>query len=40
MNPVVHFEMPYDDKTRMSEFLGQGMGWQNQMLAEAMGNKA
>ena len=38
MNPVVHFEMPYDDKTRMAGFYAKAFGWQNQMLGEDMGN--
>lgn len=37
MNPVVHFEMPYDDQTRMSKFYEQAFGWQTQALGEAMG---
>lgn len=38
MNPVVHFEMPYDDRTRMSTFYEQAFGWQTQSLGEEMGN--
>jgi predicted enzyme related to lactoylglutathione lyase len=38
MNPVVHFEMPYDDKARMAKFYGQAFGWQHQMLGEDMGS--
>jgi predicted enzyme related to lactoylglutathione lyase len=37
MNPVVHFEMPYDDKKRMSDFYGKVFGWQAQMLGPEMG---
>lgn len=38
MNPVVHFEMPYDDKTRMAKFYESAFGWQMQMLGEEMGH--
>ncbi|HEX2458812.1 MAG TPA: VOC family protein, partial [Vicinamibacterales bacterium] len=38
MNPVVHFEMPYDDRERMAKFYQEAFGWQTQMLGEDMGN--
>ncbi len=38
MNPVVHFEMPYDNRERMAKFYGSAFGWQTQMLGEDMGN--
>lgn len=38
MNPVVHFEMSYEDKNRMAAFYTQAFGWQTQMLGEEMGN--
>lgn len=38
MNPVVHFEMPYDDRQRMATFYGQAFGWQTQMFGPEMGN--
>jgi uncharacterized protein len=38
MNPVVHFEMPYDDRGRMTKFYESAFGWQTQMLGEDMGN--
>jgi predicted enzyme related to lactoylglutathione lyase len=38
MNPVVHFEMPYEDPARMSKFYAQAFGWQTQALGEKMGN--
>jgi len=38
MNPVVHFEMPYDDQKRMAKFYESVFGWQTQMLDEDMGN--
>ena len=38
MNPVVHFEMPYDDQARMAAFYTQAFGWQVQALGADMGN--
>jgi uncharacterized protein len=38
MNPVVHFEMPYDDQARMSTFYEQAFGWRTQALGNEMGN--
>jgi uncharacterized protein len=38
MNPVVHFEMPYDDRARMSAFYERAFGWRTQALGEEMGN--
>jgi len=38
MNPVVHFEMPYDDRARMARFYESAFGWKTQMLGEEMGN--
>jgi len=38
MNPVVHFEMPYDNRERMTKFYGSAFGWQTQLLGEDMGN--
>jgi predicted enzyme related to lactoylglutathione lyase len=38
MNPVVHFEMPYDNRVRMVKFYESAFGWQTQMLGEDMGN--
>lgn len=37
MNPVVHFEMPYDDRQRMATFYESAFGWQTQLLDEDMG---
>jgi predicted enzyme related to lactoylglutathione lyase len=37
MNPVVHFEMPYENRERMAKFYGAAFGWQTQMLGEEMG---
>ncbi len=38
MNPVVHFEMPAEDKKRMSDFYTNVFGWQSQFLGPDMGN--
>ena len=38
MNPVVHFEMPYDDHERMAKFYTEAFGWQMQKLGEDMGD--
>jgi predicted enzyme related to lactoylglutathione lyase len=37
MDPVVHFEMPYEDKGRMAKFYTDAFGWETQMLGEEMG---
>ncbi|MEO7393020.1 MAG: VOC family protein [Ramlibacter sp.] len=38
MNPVVHFEMPYDDRDRMVRFYQTVFGWELQKMGEDMGN--
>jgi hypothetical protein len=38
MNPVVHFEMPAEDRKRMAEFYTKVFGWKTQLLGEDMGN--
>ena len=38
MNPVVHFEMPYDEAERIARFYREAFGWKLQMLGEAMGH--
>lgn len=38
MDPVVHFEMPYDNEARMARFYQQAFGWQTSALGEEMGN--
>jgi uncharacterized protein len=38
MCPVVHFEMPAEDRQRMAKFYQNAFGWQTQMLGEEMGN--
>lgn len=37
MNPVVHFEVPYDDPERMAKFYTQAFGWQTEALGPEMG---
>ncbi len=37
MNPVVHFEMPYDNRVRMAKFYESTFGWRIKMLEEDMG---
>ena len=37
MNPVVHFEMPAEDRNRMAAFYSKVFGWQTQMLGPEMG---
>ena len=32
MNPVVHFEMPYEDKNRMAKFYEKAFGWKTTAL--------
>lgn len=38
MNPVVHFEMPAEDRKRMADFYNHVFGWQTKMLGEEMGD--
>lgn len=38
MNPVVHFEMPYEDRDRMADFYTKAFGWQTQKFGAEMGN--
>jgi predicted enzyme related to lactoylglutathione lyase len=38
MNPVVHFEMPYDERERVARFYASAFGWQTQMLGAQMGH--
>jgi predicted enzyme related to lactoylglutathione lyase len=32
MSPVVHFEMPAEDRRRMASFYEKTFGWKTQML--------
>ena len=38
MNPVVHFEMPYEDRDRATDFYAKVFGWGIQKLGPEMGN--
>lgn len=38
MDPVVHFEMPAEDRKRMAQFYTKAFGWKAHMLDEDMGN--
>lgn len=38
MNPVIHFEMPAEDRKRMAHFYEKVFGWKTQQLSEDMGN--
>lgn len=38
MNPVVHFEMGYEDKDRMATFYETVFGWDTQQMGPEMGN--
>ena len=38
MNPVVHFEMPYEDKERVARFYQQAFGWRMQQTGADMGH--
>ena len=37
MDPVVHFEMPAEDRKRMADFYTNVFGWKTQMLGSEMG---
>lgn len=38
MNPVVHFEMGYEDPARMVKFYETVFGWKTQQMGPEMGN--
>ena len=38
MDPVVHFELPFDDRERIAKFYRAAFGWELQLLGEEMGN--
>lgn len=38
MNPVVHFEMPYENRERMMTFYESTFGWRTEALGEEMNN--
>jgi predicted enzyme related to lactoylglutathione lyase len=37
-NPVVHFEMPYEDSKRVADFYDKAFGWKMTDNGEEMGN--
>jgi predicted enzyme related to lactoylglutathione lyase len=37
-NPVVHFEMPAEDRKRMVDFYGKAFGWEANQLGPEMGD--
>ena len=37
-NPVVHFEMPYEDHQRLMKFYSSAFGWQLKKLGNDMGD--
>lgn len=37
-SPVVHFEMPAEDKKRVAKFYEEAFGWKMQVLGPKMGN--
>ena len=37
-NPVVHFEMPYDDAARVASFYAAAFGWEMNVSGPEMGN--
>jgi len=37
-NPVVHFEMPYEDAKRVADFYNKAFAWKMNLTNEAMGN--
>jgi len=38
MDPVVHFEMPAEDRKRMADFYTRVFGWKTEMLGPEMGD--
>ena len=36
MNPVVHFELPYENRNRIAKFYESAFGWKTQFLGEEM----
>ena len=37
-NPVVHFEMPYEDKDRVAKFYEAAFGWEMNKMGAEMGD--
>ncbi len=38
MDPVIHFELPCNDRQRLARFFEAAFGWKMQMLGPEMGN--
>ncbi|MES2951097.1 MAG: VOC family protein [Pseudomonadota bacterium] len=38
MDPVVHFEIPYNNSSRIAGFYEKAFGWETKALGEEMGN--
>ncbi|KQT08985.1 VOC family protein [Ramlibacter sp. Leaf400] len=38
MDPVIHFELPCDDRERLARFFERTFGWKPQLLGPEMGN--
>ncbi|MBI4433410.1 VOC family protein [Candidatus Uhrbacteria bacterium] len=38
MNPIIHFEMPAEDRKRMSDFYATVFGWRTKQLGPEMGD--
>ncbi len=38
MDPVVHFEMPYENAERLMQFYTQAFGWQMQQAGKEFGD--
>ena len=38
MDPVIHFELPYQDRERIARFYEQAFGWKLQHLGPEMGH--
>ncbi len=38
MNPVVHFDMPAEDRQRVANFYQTAFGWQTELYGPEMGN--
>jgi predicted enzyme related to lactoylglutathione lyase len=38
VNPVVHFELPYEKRNRAAKFYESAFGWKTQFLGGEMGD--
>lgn len=37
-NPVIHFELPTEDRERMADFYSKAFGWESKPMGEDFGN--